>query len=367
MGENGGVRAIEPDGEGGHGPAAGPDRSSDARRASVRASVAGAVAAVVLTVLVFAGSDELANFDAALVGYATATIVLTFGVVYRYAMWVQTPPTRRYLVKGWTAFFSIRNFRRFPAMVPRGIVSYLSLQTFIRERGTGRWLAHQVLFWGVVLATLMTFTLAWGWVHFETSPSQDYEMFVLGLKIMTFAPLTWWAWITFHLLDIAALLVIAGCAYFLWRRMHDREATTGQRLGYDFVPLVALVAISVTGLLLTFSSAVLEGAGYEFLAILHMGVVVLSLVFIPFGKFFHVIQRPATVGVHMYKRTTQARDGIVECVRCGEPLEGADFVRNLQETMDEFGMRYADLVETCPRCKRLERGKAYLEHVKRGF
>ena len=105
---------------------------------------------------------------------------------------------------------------------------------------------------------------------------------------MTFAPLTWWAWITFHVLDIAAVLVIAGCGYFLWRRVHDREAATGQRLGYDFVPLVALVAISVTGLLLTFSSALLDGAGYEFLAILHMGVVVLSLIFIPFGKFFHV-------------------------------------------------------------------------------
>jgi hypothetical protein len=91
------------------------------------------------------------------------------------------------------------------------------------------------------------------------------------------------------------------------------------------------------------------------------------LIFIPFGKFFHVIQRPATVGVHMYKRTSQANEGVVECERCGEPLEGAGFVRNLQETMDELGLEYRDLVRTCPRCKRLERGKAYLDHVKRGF
>jgi hypothetical protein len=192
-------------------------------------------------------------------------------------------------------------------------------------------------------------------------------MFVVGLRVMTFDPLTWWAWIVFHVLDIAAVFVLAGCAYFLRRRMGDREATTGQRLGYDFMPLIALVAISVTGLLLTFSSALLEGAGYEFLAILHMGVVVLSLIFIPFGKFFHVIQRPATVGVHMFKRTTQADEGIVRCARCDEPLEGAAFVRNLQETMDELDLRYRGLVETCPRCKRLERGKAYLDHVKRGF
>jgi hypothetical protein len=149
--------------------------------------------------------------------------------------------------------------------------------------------------------------------------------------------------------------------------MRDREASTGQWFGYDFLPLVALVAISVTGLLLTFSSALLEGAGYSFLAILHMGVVVLSLIFIPFGKFFHVIQRPATVGVQMYKQTSQASEGIVACRRCGEPLEGAAFVENLKGTMDELGLRYRDLVDLCPRCKRIERGQAYLDQVKRGF
>ena len=344
-----------------------PDQPLADRRPSLRASVAGGVAAAALTALIFLGSGALANFDAALIGYATATIVLAFGVVYRYAMWVQQPATRRYLLRGWGAFFSWRNFRRFPTMVPRAVGSHLLLQTFIRRRGTGRWLAHQALFWGVVIASLMTFTLAWGWIHFESTPAQDYEMFVFGLKVMTFAPLTWFAWITFHVLDIAAVLVIGGCAYFLWRRFRNREAASGQRLGYDFVPLAALIAISATGLLLTFSSALLDGAGYEFLAILHMGIVVLSLIFIPFGKFFHVVQRPAAVGVQMYKQTSQAREGIVTCPRCGVPLEGAAFIRNLQETMDELDLKYREWIETCPRCKRLERGKAYLTHVKRGF
>ena len=48
---------------------------------------------------------------------------------------------------------------------------------------------------------------------------------------------------------MAAVLVIAGCAYFVWRRVRDREVTSGQRLGYDFVPLVALVAISSIALM----------------------------------------------------------------------------------------------------------------------
>lgn len=335
--------------------------------ASRRASRVAAVSALALTGAIYLGSDVLRNFDAALIGYATATVVLTFGVVYRYAMWVQTPPTRRYLVWGWRAFFSWRNFRRFPAMIPEAVFSYLGLQLFIKKRGAARWLAHQALFWGVVIATLMTFTLSWGWIHFEASPTGSYEMFVFRLKVLSFAPFAWFGWVTFHLLDIAAVLVIGGCAYFLWRRFHDSSVASEQRLGYDFVPLVALVAISATGLLLTMSSALLNGQGYEFLAILHMAVVVLSLIFIPFGKFFHVVQRPASLGVHLAKQAGIAEEGVQSCRVCGQPLEGVAFVRELQETMDELGLAYRDWILTCPRCKRLERGKAYMRDVKRGF
>ena len=57
---------------------------------------------------------------------------LAFGVVYRYAVWVSSPPARRYLRRGWQAFFSWRNFRRLPTAVPRSVLGYLGLQTFLR-------------------------------------------------------------------------------------------------------------------------------------------------------------------------------------------------------------------------------------------
>ncbi|HEX6580752.1 MAG TPA: MFS transporter [Actinomycetota bacterium] len=336
-------------------------------QAERRASVAGIVTAGLVAMAVYFGSGRLRTFDAALIGYATATLVLVFGVVYRYTIWIQQPPTRRYFLKGWRAFLSWRNFRRFPTLVPKQVVSYLGFQTFLRERSRGRWLAHVAIFWGVVLAALMTFALSWGWIHFRADDVGSYQMYVWGLRVLTFEPFTWFGWIVFHLLDVAAVLVIAGSGYFLWRRIRDREVRSEQRLGYDFVPLIALIAISVTGLLLTFSSVLLGGAGYEFLAILHMGVVVLSLVFIPFGKFFHVIQRPAVLGVQVFKHVSATEDGVTRCRRCGEPLETAAFVRNLQETMDELDLRYRAWVETCPRCKRVQRGQAYLRDVKRGF
>lgn len=70
------------------------------------ATAVGFAAAVAMTAAVYFGSRGLRNFDAALIGYATATIFLAFGVTYRYVVWVQSPPARRYLIQGWKAFLS---------------------------------------------------------------------------------------------------------------------------------------------------------------------------------------------------------------------------------------------------------------------
>jgi len=354
---------------GGHGRAKAAERPWRPRPTTLSASLAGAAAAAVTATAIYLGSRNLRYFDAALVGYATATVVLAFGVVYRYTVWVSSPPARRYLRRGWGAFFSWRSFYRMPTAVPCSVVGYLGLQTFIAARGRGRWIAHLLLFWGVVLATLTTFPLTFGWFAFlsDSATGPTYAIYLLGVRTASFNALSPLGWVIFHGLDIAAVLVLAGCGYFLWRRFRDREASTGQRFGFDFFPLVGLVAISVTGLLLTFSSWLLEGRDYDFLALAHMATVVLMLVFIPFGKFFHVIQRPASIGVEVYKRAALERDGVFACRRCGEPLEAKAFVADLELTMDELGLGFSEWAETCPRCKRVQRGQAYLDTVKRGF
>ncbi len=331
------------------------------------ATAAGAAAAALLASAIYAGSSGLADFDAALIGYATATVFLAFGAVYRYVVWVRSPPASRYLRRGWQAFLSWRNFRRFPTLVPRALVTYLGLQTFVAKRGKGRWLAHQSLFWGVVGATLITFPLTFGWIHFRASSSGGYVAYFWGIRGLSFDPAAWYGWLIFHALDLTAILVLTGAGYFLWKRFRALDAGTGQRFGYDFLPLIALIVISATGLLLTFSSAWLQGRDYDFLAIVHMSAVVLTLVSIPFGKFFHVVQRPASIGVDMYKRTSLEGDGVYRCRRCGEPLEATAFVSDLEATMDDLGLVFGRWVETCPRCKRLSRGEAYLREVKRGY
>ncbi|MEU8760858.1 MFS transporter [Streptomyces sp. NPDC048659] len=374
-----------------------------------RASLAGVVVSLLLILAIVLGSRLLRDFDSALLPYAVATVFLAFGIAYRYTVWISAPGARRLFRQGWSAFFSVENFRRAPTALPRMIATYLGFQKFLGARSHARWAAHQLIFWGCVLAALITFPLTWGWFTFTSSTGSGpgYEMRIWGFKVLGFDSLNLIGWLMFHGLDIAAVLVIPGASYFLWRRMRDRGAITGQRFAYDLIPLIALIVISVTGLLLTFSSIFLHGGGYQFLAILHMVSVVFTLIYIPFGKFFHIVQRPAAVGMQLFKYTARqkaaaspdevaameavaagtgattavetaaeaagpggpagAEDGLLACRRCGEPIDAAPYVENLKGTMRDLRLDFDDWAEYCPRCKRVLRGNAYLTHVKKGY
>ncbi|WLQ42551.1 MFS transporter [Streptomyces laculatispora] len=339
------------------------------RSATARATAVGVIVSLLLVIAIVLGSRLLENFDSALLPYAVATVFLAFGVAYRYTVWVSAPGARRLFKKGWGSLFSVANFSKAPTALPKMIATYLGFQKFLGARSHARWAAHQLIFWGCILASLITFPLTWGWFTFTSGSGSGpgYEMRIWGFKIIGFDSLDILGWLMFHGLDIAAVLVIPGASYFLWRRMKDRGAITGQRFAYDLVPLIALIIISVTGLLLTFSSIFLHGGGYEFLAILHMVSVVFTLVYIPFGKFFHIVQRPAAVGMQLFKYTGRQDQEVFSCRRCEEPIDTAPYVDNLRGTMRDLSLDFDAWAEYCPRCKRVLRGSAYLSQVKKGF
>lgn len=339
------------------------------RRAAIVLSVLSVVA---LLVLVYVGSRGLKDFDAALIGYAVAVVFAVAGLVYRYTLWISRPPTWRYFKAGWTTFFSWRNFRKYMLLVPRAWWTDIFAQTFIRQRSTARWIMHLCIFWGVVFSLFITVPLSFGWIHFTIANNdQDYRIWFFGISLFSFQTDTVFAFIIFHALDFTAALLLIGLGMAFWRRATDAGLQTTQRFGFDMMPILLLFAIAITGIALTFSSALWHGEWYTFVALVHEVVVVSWLLSLPFGKFFHIVERPATIGITLYNAANEgktAKEGVLAerlCRECGEGLPSAPFVADLKATLAELGQDYdlgdgrGSLMDYCPTCKRLLRGHAY--------
>ncbi|MCL2777354.1 MAG: hypothetical protein FWD73_05065 [Polyangiaceae bacterium] len=306
----------------------------------VRAIVVGVIVAGCLAVLIVLGSRSLTHFDAALVGYTFATLFAAFGIAYRYAMWLQRPPSRMYWRRGWQVLVSSAALQRIASGIRRAVVDVAG-NRFIFQRGFLRGAAHMSIMWGCILAAAITFPLVWGWIHFETMPGHlnTYRTVVFGFPAGEFQIGGILSFLIFHGLVWASILVLAGVMLAFRRRMIDHGAAATQQFGEDVLPLVLLCAISITGMMLTVSYTWMRGYAYGFLAILHAITVIFTLLWLPFGKFFHIFQRPAQLGVALYKEEAE-QAGQAKCKRCKKPYASAAVVRDLTTVERELGFRY---------------------------
>ena len=363
----------------------------------IRCILVGILAAAALTLLIAIGSRGFHWFDASLIGYAVGTIFVTAAVAYKYSFWLARPPTGRYWRRSWVLFFSYENFRRYTLLIPRAIGD-LFAQQFIRRRGLYRWITHQCIFWGVILSCLITFPLTFGWLRFTQTTTGLYQVWVFGFPFISTPVDSVLAFLLFHALDITAIILFIGLVLAFHRRFHDLALISVQRFGFDIVPLALLMAIAVTGLALTADSTWLAGAYYWYISLTHEAVVVLWLISLPFGKFFHLIERPATVGIELYWRTGEGTE-MQRCARCGEEFAPVRFIQDLKKTLYDVGENYslqrtpepgepdqpqvstvdktaADESSTstgslwwqdiCPRCKRVMRAQANMAALGKG-
>ncbi len=327
---------------------------------TIRAGVWGTLFTLIVAGLIVLGSRNLAHFDAALVGYTFAVLFATFGITYRYSMWLQRPPTALYWKRGWQVFLRpghlARNIREWFVKVP----SDFGLNLFILQRGKLRWGAHMLIMWGCIIAIAITFPLVFGWIHFETLPNNFdwYRTYMFGFPTFAFPIHSVFGFLIFHGLVWASIIVTAGVMLAMRRRMRDHGAAALQQFGEDFLPLILLFAISVTGLMLTASYTWMKGYAYDFLAIIHAITVIFTLLWLPFGKFFHIFQRPAQLGVSFYKDVGQ-REEPANCRRCRAPFTSRMHVEDLIKVERQLGFRYeikdnpAEHYQwICPPCRR---------------
>src|SRR5215510_13932488 len=334
--------------------------TTTSRRRSV---LLGLAASALLTGLVIIGSRKLEHYDPALFGYTVASIVAFGALVFRYTLWIQRPATRVYWRRGWHLFRDRRSFVENSTSAVLTFVRNLIAQQFIARRGFSRWLMHALIMWGCVLSALITFPLVFGWIHFRLEGGEGYRAYLFGFSTGVFQGRSLLAWVTFHALDFTAIAVIAGCAIAIHRRLHDRGAIALQQFTLDFVPHMLLIAISVTGLMLTASSLWLHGYMYHFIALTHQATVIMTLFYLPFGKLFHVVQRPASVGVELYQERAREMPQ-AKCARCGAEFVAQLWLDDLKTVVDKLGFDYrmqngGTLQDFCPRCKRIMRGLSY--------
>ncbi|HKI86029.1 MAG TPA: MFS transporter [Thermoanaerobaculia bacterium] len=318
------------------------------------------LATALLTALIVAGSRNLEHFDAALVAYTFAVLFATFGLTYRYAMWLERPPTRLYWKRGWQVFFRrgfrLRNIGRWLAHLASDFVA----NRFIWARDRVRGVTHLLIMWGCLLAVAITFPLVFGWLMFETVPGHphSYRAFVFGIPTFAFNASSLFAFLVFHGLVWAAILVIAGVMLAMRRRMRDEGAAALQLFTEDFLPLILLFTVSLTGLMLTASYTWMRGYAYDFLAILHAITVIFTFLWLPFGKFFHIFQRPAQIAVRFYKEVGSQEESAI-CRRCGRPFTSELHLRDLIEVEKGLGFDYRmegqgaeHYQSVCPPCRR---------------
>ncbi len=363
------------------------------------ALIAGTALTLATVAGIAVGSSGMRHFDPALTGYAIGALMAAFALGYRFTVWAQRPPSRMYFKRGFELMFrraaAVAATPSSPSVAvapsPRaesgdeaspkrtatgasqplfphgaGTLGYalarnFVAQEFIRRRGGYRWIMHLCLSGGCTLAFAITFPLVFGWIHFSSFPdnAEMYHVAVFGMNVDSFSVHSFKAFIMFNLLNISAILVLIGLVMAGWRRFTDPGERATQSFYEDIVPLLLILAVTATGLALTVSYKFLAGRGHGLWAIVHMVSVVALLLYIPFGKLFHMFQRTCSLCVSRYKKVGEA-GARAHCRRCGEDFASQMHVDDLKTVLDELGFDYrfegakgeVHYQDICPACRR---------------
>src|SRR5262245_46221137 len=199
--------------------------------------LAGFGAMLLLSVGIVFGSRNLRNYDPVLLTYTFGVLFSAFAVAYRFAVWLQRPPTKLYLRRG-LELIRRGNILRNLVFVFRAATVNLAAHRFIRKRSFTRWLIHFLIAWGTMLPGAVRFPLVFGWLHFTTrrDDPETYRVMLFGLCVGEFSTQSLLRYVMFNLLSVSAVMVITGVGLSLRRRLREAGSMSRQQFGNDIVP-----------------------------------------------------------------------------------------------------------------------------------
>jgi hypothetical protein len=301
-----------------------------------------------ILILSFIATRMFTHVDLNLYGYMVGTIIFIGGFFYRFIAWGERPPTKIFIQKG------LKLLKR--KSTPKTAVNHLAIYDFIKNRGLYRWVQHILIGWGCVLACLVTFPLVFGWMYFTMDDNGYYTIVLMGMNLMEVKADGIIAWFSYNALNIAAIMVTAGVCMALHRRLKNMQARAEQKFIYDFLPLYLLLFISITGLLLTVQNVFLHGWMQPQMSLIHQFSVIVTLIYLPFGKLAHIPFRPVSVFARNY-REHYAEQEEKKCEVCGDHFvsveQSNDVIQVLGVNAIEFNMEDGfNLAELCLPCRR---------------
>ena len=83
----------------------------------------------------------------------------------------------------------------------------------------------------------------------------------------------------------------------------------------------------------------MNGQGHGALVWIHMISVIALILYIPFGKLFHMFQRLVSLCVTAYKKAGD-KEETANCMVTGEPYASQRHVDDLKTVLDELGFDY---------------------------
>jgi hypothetical protein len=300
-----------------------------------------------LAILSFIGTRMFTHIDLNLYGYMVGTIVFLGGFFYRFIAWGERPPTKIFIKKGLKLLFR--------KSTPKTTTEHLVTYRFIWNRGIYRWTQHILMGWGCVLAAFVTFPLVFGWMYFTMEENGYYTVVGMGIDIMTIKADGVLGYLFYNALNISAVMVITGVSMIIYRRLKNMQARAEQTIVYDFLPLYLLLFVSITGIALTFINMFLHGWGHSVMSLIHQYSVIVTLIYLPFGKLAHIPFRPVSIFARNY-REHYAEQSMKHCKVCGEEFvsteQSNDVVQVLGVNHMEFKKEDFHLAELCLPCRR---------------
>jgi nitrate reductase gamma subunit len=276
------------------------------------------------------------------------TLVFIGGFFYRFIAWAERPPAKRIIKKGLRVLFRKSTVKT--------STEHLATYRFIWNRGVYRWTQHILLGWGCLISAFVTFPLVFSWMYFTMAENGKYTVVLFGVNLFQMKADGLLAYLFYNALNITALMVIAGCSMALFRRIKNRQARSEQTFLYDFMPLYLLLFISLTGLQLTVHNMFLHGWGHPVISLVHQWAVIITLLYLPFGKLAHIPFRPVSVLARNY-REHYAEQGMKSCRVCGTEFVSQEQAGDVVDVLEGNGLSFFmpegyHLAELCLPCRR---------------